>query len=121
MSLRMGKNQISIKLKINSNHSYYMNRFLVLSNEELKKYQNKTSNIVGLPTKIERVTVLRSPHVDKKARDQFERRTLRTVLGATPNIKESSLDKVLNTCKANALGVSVECTLRNFNPNIFRK
>jgi small subunit ribosomal protein S10 len=28
-----------------------------------------------LPTKIEKYTVLRSPHVDKKSRDQFEIRT----------------------------------------------
>ena len=30
---------------------------------------------VPLPTRIERYTVLRSPHVDKKAREQFEIRT----------------------------------------------
>ena len=30
---------------------------------------------IPLPTRIERYTVLRSPHVDKKARQQFEIRT----------------------------------------------
>jgi len=30
---------------------------------------------VPLPTRISRVTVLRSPHVDKKSREQFEIRT----------------------------------------------
>jgi len=30
---------------------------------------------VPLPTKIERYTVLRSPHIDKKSREQFEIRT----------------------------------------------
>ncbi|MFH1377730.1 MAG: 30S ribosomal protein S10 [Planctomycetota bacterium] len=30
---------------------------------------------VPLPTRIERYTVLRSPHVDKKSREQFEIRT----------------------------------------------
>ena len=30
---------------------------------------------IPLPTRIERYTVLRGPHVDKKARDQFEIRT----------------------------------------------
>jgi small subunit ribosomal protein S10 len=30
---------------------------------------------VPLPTRIERYTVLRSPHIDKKAREQFEIRT----------------------------------------------
>ena len=30
---------------------------------------------VPLPTRIERYTVLRSPHIDKKSREQFEMRT----------------------------------------------
>lgn len=30
---------------------------------------------IPLPTKVERYTVLRSPHVDKKSREQFEIRT----------------------------------------------
>ena len=33
-----------------------------------------------LPTKIERYTVLRSPHVDKKSREQFEIRTHKRLL-----------------------------------------
>ncbi len=35
---------------------------------------------IPLPTKIEKYTVLRSPHVNKKARDQFEIRTHKRVL-----------------------------------------
>ena len=35
---------------------------------------------IPLPTKIERYTVLRSPHVDKKSRDQFEIRTHKRLL-----------------------------------------
>ena len=30
---------------------------------------------IPLPTKIEKFTVLRSPHIDKKSREQFETRT----------------------------------------------
>lgn len=30
---------------------------------------------IPMPTKIEKFTVLRSPHIDKKSREQFERRT----------------------------------------------
>jgi small subunit ribosomal protein S10 len=30
---------------------------------------------IPLPTRIERYTVLRSPHIDKKSREQFETRT----------------------------------------------
>lgn len=35
---------------------------------------------IPLPTRIERYTVLRSPHVDKKAREQFEIRTHKRLL-----------------------------------------
>ncbi len=46
---------------------------------------------IPLPVKIERYTVLSSPHVDKKARQQFEIRThkrLIDILEATPNTIE---------------------------------
>ena len=38
------------------------------------------SGPIPLPTKIERYTVLRSPHVDKKSREQFEIRTHKRVI-----------------------------------------
>ena len=42
---------------------------------------------IPLPTKIEKYTVLRSPHIDKKSREQFEIRThkrLLDILDPTP-------------------------------------
>jgi len=35
----------------------------------------RVSGPIPLPTRIERYTVLRSPHVDKRSREQFEIRT----------------------------------------------
>ena len=35
---------------------------------------------IPLPTRIERYTVLRSPHIDRKSREQFEIRTHKRVL-----------------------------------------
>ncbi|MFW6159278.1 MAG: 30S ribosomal protein S10 [Planctomycetota bacterium] len=40
----------------------------------------RISGPVPLPTRIERYTVLRSPHVDKKSREQFEIRTHRRII-----------------------------------------
>ena len=40
----------------------------------------KTAGPIPLPTKINRYTVLRSPHVDKKSREQFEIRTHKRLL-----------------------------------------
>jgi small subunit ribosomal protein S10 len=38
------------------------------------------SGPIPLPTNIERYTVLRSPHIDKKSREQFEIRTHKRVI-----------------------------------------
>ena len=40
----------------------------------------RTAGPIPLPTKINRYTVLRSPHVDKKSREQFEIRTHKRLL-----------------------------------------
>lgn len=42
---------------------------------KLSKTYNLTSSLVPLPLKIQKFTVLRGPHVNKKAREQFEMRT----------------------------------------------
>jgi small subunit ribosomal protein S10 len=47
----------------------------------------KVSGPVPLPTKIERFTVIRGPHIDKRSREQFEIRThnrLIDILEPTP-------------------------------------
>ncbi|OHB75964.1 MAG: 30S ribosomal protein S10 [Planctomycetes bacterium RBG_16_59_8] len=38
---------------------------------------------IPLPTRIERITVLRSPHADKKSREQFEIRTHKRIIDIT--------------------------------------
>ncbi len=48
--------------------------------ETAKRTGAKVSGPVPLPVKIERFTVNRSPHVDKKSMDQFEMRTHKRML-----------------------------------------
>ena len=43
--------------------------------ETAKQTDAKVHGPIPLPTRIERYTVLRSPHIDKKSREQFEIRT----------------------------------------------
>jgi small subunit ribosomal protein S10 len=43
--------------------------------EQARRTNARVSGPIPLPTRIERYTVLRSPHVNKKAREQFEMRT----------------------------------------------
>ena len=51
--------------------------------ETAKRTNAKVRGPIPLPTKIERITVLRSPHVDKKSREQFEIRTHKRIVDIT--------------------------------------
>ena len=48
--------------------------------ETAKRTGAKIAGPIPLPTRIEKFTVLRSPHIDKKSREQFEIRTHKRVL-----------------------------------------
>jgi small subunit ribosomal protein S10 len=43
--------------------------------DHAKRTNARVRGPIPLPTRIERYTVLRSPHIDKKSREQFEIRT----------------------------------------------
>jgi small subunit ribosomal protein S10 len=43
--------------------------------ETVKRSGARVAGPIPLPTKIERLTVLRSPHADKKSQESFEQRT----------------------------------------------
>ncbi len=63
---------------------------------------------IPLPTRIERFTVLRSPHIDKKSREQFEIRThkrLLDIIDPTPQTVDALMKLDL------ASGVDVEIKL----------
>ena len=45
-----------------------------------KRTGARVAGPVPLPTRVERYTVLRSPHIDKKSREQFEIRTHKRIL-----------------------------------------
>lgn len=63
---------------------------------------------VPLPTRIERYTVLRGPHIDKKSRDQFEMRThkrLLDIVDPTPQTVDALMKLDI------AAGVDVEIKL----------
>jgi small subunit ribosomal protein S10 len=45
-----------------------------------KRTGARVTGPVPLPTRVERYTVLRSPHIDKKSREQFEIRTHKRIL-----------------------------------------
>jgi len=48
--------------------------------ETVRRTGAKVAGPIPLPTRINRYTVLRSPHIDKKSREQFEVRTLKRLM-----------------------------------------
>jgi small subunit ribosomal protein S10 len=98
--------KIRIKLKA------YDHRVLDQSVKEIVETAQRTgariNGPVPLPTRINKVTVLRSPHVDKKSREQFEIRThkrLVDIYDPTPQTVDALMKLEL------AAGVDVEIKL----------
>jgi small subunit ribosomal protein S10 len=48
--------------------------------EQAKRTNARVCGPIPMPTRVERWTVLRSPHIDKKSREQFEMRTHKRVI-----------------------------------------
>ena len=99
----MDKQNIRIRLKA------YSNEILDQSTEEIVNTAKRTGaqvrGPIPLPTKKEVFTVLRSPHVNKKSREQFETRThkrLIDIVEPTPQTVEALMKLDL------ASGVDVE-------------
>ena len=73
--------------------------------DAVKRTGGRVAGPVPLPTRIERYTVNRSPHVDKKSREQFEIRThkrLLDIVDPTPQTVDALMKLDL------AAGVDVE-------------
>ncbi len=102
----MDQQSIRIRLKA------YDHRVLDQSAKEIVNTAQRTGarvrGPIPLPTRIEKFTVLRSPHIDKKSREQFEIRTHKRVL----DIVEPTQQTVDALMKLDlAAGVDVEIKL----------
>ena len=102
----MESQNIRIRLKA------YDHRVLDQSTSEIVNTAKRTGaqvrGPIPLPTKLEKFTVLRGPHIDKKSREQFEIRThkrLLDIIDPTPQTVEALMKLDL------AAGVDVEIKL----------
>ncbi len=81
---------LELKIHLKSFHPFYLDKFVMSIHQELKKIAVLSFKHVFLPHKTEKFTVLRSPHVDKKARDQFERVTHKRLVVLQIPVENSS-------------------------------
>ncbi len=103
----MDRQDIRIRLKA------YDHRVLDQSTSEIVNTAKRTGaqvrGPIPLPTRFEKFTVLRSPHIDKKSREQFEIRThkrLLDIVDPTPQTVDALMKLDL------AAGVDVEIKLK---------
>ena len=102
----MERQNIRIRLKA------FDHRALDMSAKEIVNTAKRTGaevkGPIPLPTRIERFTVNRSPHIDKKSREQFEIRTHKRILDIvdpTPQTVDALMKLDLSS------GVSIEIKL----------
>ena len=80
--------KIQIKIVTFNQKSLEIYKIFILN--ILKKLKMSFSSI-KLPNKIKRITLLKSPHVHKKAREQFEQKTFKNLIEINDKINISLL------------------------------
>ncbi len=100
----MSSDQV-IRIKLKSFDYKLLDQAVAEIVDTAKRSGARVSGPSPLPTRIERYTVIRGPHVDKRSREQFETRTHRRLL----DIIEPTGTTIDALMKLNlAAGVSVE-------------
>ena len=95
----------NIRIKLKAFDHKLIDQSAVEIVETAKRTDARVKGPIPLPTRIERYTVLRSPHIDKKSREQFESRThkrLIDIIEPTPQTVEALMKLDL------ASGVDIE-------------
>jgi len=75
--------------------------------ERAKRTGARVAGPIPLPTAINRYTVLRSPHVNKKSREQFEVRTHKRVIDILEP-KQQTIDALMKLDLASGVDVEIK-------------
>jgi len=97
---------LKYQIKIKSLHKDSVKLYINFLQKMLRKIKVNFS-IIALPEKKNRVTLLKSPHVNKSAREQFEIRYYRTLLKIKSDIDHKTLELLLIN-KPKSVTVSVK-------------
>jgi small subunit ribosomal protein S10 len=96
-----------IRIKLHA----YDSRIMDLSCSKIVDTALRTgAKVVGpipLPTRIERFTVIRGPHIDKRSREQFELRTHKRVIDIL-NPTGSTIDSLSHLNLPAGVGISIK-------------
>ncbi len=99
--------QTRIRIKLNA----YDSRIIDLSCDRIVDAAVRTgASVAGpipLPTRIEKFTVIRGPHIDKRSREQFELRTHKRVIDVI-NPTSSTIENLSNLNLPAGVGISIK-------------
>lgn len=110
--------KLQIDCMLKSYDKYYLTNFVNFINNrhnfvicEKKKLKIISQKIVSLPWKRNLYTVLRSPHVNKTARDQFEIRFYKKFIRFELEGNQEAIRFFINLLKINSQGVEMKISL----------
>lgn len=102
-----GTKESRIRIKLNA----YDSRIMDLSCSKIVDTAIRTgAKVIGpvpLPTRTERFTVIRGPHIDKRSREQFELKTHKRVIDIL-NPTGSTIDSLSHLSLPAGVGISIK-------------
>ncbi len=99
-----------VNIKLSAYESQLVDQAAIRVIQSIKAANAKYSGPIPLPTKYEEFTILRSVHINKKSREQFERRTHKRLI-VLKDANQELMDK-LSRIELPA-GVSVDVVVRS--------
>ena len=107
MVVKKKKNTQNIRIRLKT----FDHKLIDISAKEILETAKRTgARVIGpipLPTKIERYTILVSPHVDKDARDQYEIRTHKRLMDIIEP-SDKTVDALMKLDLAAGVDVQIE-------------
>ncbi|MDL1955953.1 MAG: 30S ribosomal protein S10 [Candidatus Desulfofervidus auxilii] len=96
-----------IRIKLKAFDHRLLDQAVMQIVETAKRTGAKVVGPIPLPTKISRWTVLRSPHIDKKSREQFEIRTHKRLIDIVEPTHQT-IDALMNLELASGVDVEIK-------------
>ncbi len=104
-------NKEGIKISLESFDHILLDRAMREIINTVKRTGASVRGPIPMPTKIEKFTVIRGPHIDKDSREQFEIRSSKRILIITPTVQTVDALMKLNLSS----GVDIKIVINGSN------
>jgi small subunit ribosomal protein S10 len=98
-------NKEGIKISLESFDHVVLNKAMREIISTVKRTGATIKGPIPLPTKIEKFTVIRGPHVDKDSREQFEIRSSKRLLIISPTVQ--TVDALMKLNLSSGVGIKI--------------